>query len=284
MIKFVNPELFNTETSVIENDNRAPRIKTVYKAAICAKNQKTKVDEHRILITSLSDKDYDFTDPECDYKASIRSTATKTGGTRVNISISEKNKFDTPIYLVAIPFNGLLQKIEPSFQYRIYRAFVVKSEKRDISWNNGAYKKIAYMVVVPNTAMFDENHKYHTDMIALSVTSYNIEQNHDGEKFTVKEDITVEFNPDGTTTQVVDNDVVDPVDPEDFVGGSYFPIFRPRSNEGKRDSNHNRNHSKEDSKPVDPDSLEKMINEFNKKSSDRQPKYKNNARNKKKRK
>lgn len=268
MIKFINDQFFEQDIQKMTNTEDG---RTYYKNFITSslevEDKKTNEMKKRVVTTVYHNQE-DYNQDNC----MVRSTATKGGGVRVSISSNVRNRFDTNIYLVAIPFNGFLEKIEDTPQYRIYRGFVVSAKKRSIEWAGDLYKKIAYMIVVPNAGMMKEDARNHVDLIKLVMRSYNIETV-EGEKdpITVKTTNTIEFYPDGHTNTLIETDNVDPVDPENFRGIPFFPIFRPKSN------------PRRESSPNHGGDIESMIENFNKKSLDRQPRYKNNSRKKNRR-
>lgn len=238
MIKFVNKELFQLNTER-ERGEHGDYYKTTVSSSIEVTNQKTGKKMHRIITTILSDME-DYNDSSIN--VGIRSTTTKNGSARVSLNVSGNNKYDTDVYLVAIPFNGFIDEIEKSFQYRIYRGVMVKSEKRDIVFNGEKYKKIAYMIVVPNLSMLKEEHKYHVDTLSLTVSSYNLETVDDNQE-TVKYTTTVEFKDRYTVDVTSTTENVDPVSPDDFKGKTIFPIYIKEHN-AKNDSNRSKKFNK----------------------------------------
>lgn len=265
MITIVNPEFFSLNTEKVTNEETG---RTYYKTAVTTgievKDKKTNEKRSRIVTTIYHDtEDYN------DSKSVVRSAATKTGGVRVSISANDRNHYNNPIYLVAIPFNGFLDEIKESKQYRIYRGFVISEEKRTIEWAGEKYKKIAYMIVVPSRYLFEDDVYDHVDVIRLVMNSYNIETSEDrSSSNTVKTTNVIEFYPDGKTCTTIESEQVDPVNPDDYRGKPFFPLYRPKpvTHQDKPSNTNN--------------DIESMIENFNKKSLDRQPKYKNNSRKK----
>lgn len=86
------------------------------------------------------------------------------------------NKSD--IYVVAFPFNGMIQPIPEDPRYRIYKGMIMSSV-RPFYFKGRRYRKILYLVVEPHRALFNVNHKYHTDTIELKLESYAIYKDKD---------------------------------------------------------------------------------------------------------
>lgn len=274
MIKIINEELFNVISTKEENEN-GEFFKTAYNTSFDVKNAKTGKMAPRIITTAISPEE----DPN-NGNVNIHSNVNKFGNLRVSLRTDERNKHDVNVYLIAIPFNGFIQEIEKSFNYRIYRGLVIHSDKKNIEFNGETYKKVAYMMVVVNEKMFDEDHKYHTDTIDLTVNTFNLETDPDTqEKYTVQTTNTVSFTKNGSYF-TRDVKTVDPIDPEDFKNKMVFPIFKDnRANKsGKNHSN-----SKENKAHVSND-LDSMIDKFNKDYKDNQKSAYNNNRNRGKRK
>lgn len=227
MIKFINPELFQLDTT-LEHGENGDYYKTVV-SSVSVANQKTGEKASRVITTIFSDTE-DFNDSN----AGVKSTQNDKGGVRVSINAFEKNKYDTNIYIAAVPFNGFIEEIEKSFQYRIYRGVMVKSDKRNIVLNGLAYKKIAYMIIVPNENMLSADHKYHVDSLDLRVVSYNLETNESGDHDTVKYTTTLTFSAPGECSVESVSETIDPINPDDFKGKSIFPIFVKDNNTGAK--------------------------------------------------
>ena len=144
MIKIINPELFKLETTVEKSEN-GNYFKTLVSSAIKVSSQKNGEKINRNITTIFSgEEDYNSNNVGI---RTVKVEGTKfliNGSVRVSINSSENNTYDTNIYLIAIPFNGFIEEIEKSFQYRIYRGIMVKADKRTIEFNGKTYKKIVY--------------------------------------------------------------------------------------------------------------------------------------------
>jgi len=78
---------------------------------------------------------------------------------------------DRHIYILAVPFNGIMKSLPETIQYRIYKGCLVYSPL-PIYFKKKSYKKILYLVFEPNASLFKEDHKYHTDQINIDFASY----------------------------------------------------------------------------------------------------------------
>lgn len=259
MINLINEELMNITTEEKVNKNGEKYIEVLFKTGIETKNNKTKETKQHV-ITKL------FAESE-DYNSEKTGITINTSayGTRVGLrSSNQKVKNDTNIYIIAIPFNGYVKPMFRTFDYRIYKSMVVTAEKRNITFHGAMYKKIAYLIVVPNEMMFDESHKYHKDVLELVMESFNLESISEDEKETIHATTTISFKASGEVIWEVVNEKVDPINPDDFKGQITFPLFRPGN---KKDSS-TRKHNDESREVPEHDntheSLDDMIEKLNK--------------------
>ena len=231
MIKFINPELFHLDTTLVQGEH-SDYFKTVVSSAIKVTTKQSNDKVRKVVTTIISDKE-DIT--SSDTNCVIKTAPTANGTMRVSINAFERNDHDTDIYLVAIPFNGFIEEIEKSFQYRIYRGVMVKTDKRTIEFQGNTYKKVAYMIVVPNGNMLEDNNKYHEDELTLKVSSYNLETIEEDKHDTIKSTTTITFTKSetcGTDSKVECNvETVDPINPDDFKGKIIFPIYAKKSHD-----------------------------------------------------
>lgn len=108
-----------------------------------------------------------------------------------------ENKSD--MYVIAFPFNGMILPIAEDPRYRIYKGMIMSSV-RPFYFKNRRYRKILYLVVEPHTALFDTNHKYHTDKIDVTLQSFAIYKDREtGEEKTNHETLTINFYKDTET-------------------------------------------------------------------------------------
>lgn len=165
----------------------------------------------------------------------------KTVENRHFIRLNQKaeNKYDANVFFIAIPYNGFVVPMERSDNVRIYKAFTV-TIKDPIAIGDTTYKHVAYLIVIPNQKVVEE------DGVAceLEVKSYASLYEDDRQK-TLLSTTTIEFyDREGVcdyeiTTKTEESE---PVNMDDFLGAKTFPIFYPRK----------RNDSKQPRKPMPP--------------------------------
>ena len=87
--------------------------------------------------------------------------------------LKENSENKSDIYVIAFPFNGMITPIPEDPKYRIYKGMIMSSV-RPFYFNGRRYRKILYLVIEPHRALFDKNHKHHTDVINITLESYAI--------------------------------------------------------------------------------------------------------------
>lgn len=98
-------------------------------------------------------------------------------GSIVNEIIQDdRNKYDTDIYVVAVPFmKGNLLPVQKSYDYRIYRGTTIDlGETRyygDDEETKIPYDSIAYIMLTPNLTLFDKKNSYYHDTMRLDVVT-----------------------------------------------------------------------------------------------------------------
>lgn len=246
MITFINKELFKLETNEVSGD-RGTFYKTSVLAAPKVKTGKDNTLGHRMITKIVS--------PVADYSelnVSVNVTEGHNGFENLSIRASEHNKYDADLIMIAIPFNGIAQPIPESKEYRIHKGIVLNSDKRNITLGDGedqrTYKKVLYLIVEPNTALFDETHKYHTKEIVLPFTYYNLESRggDDNNVETEKTTVVIAFKEDCINYNMT-SEIVEPIDPESFKGEKLFVTaqHKKKNNSGKNnDSKEKQNRNK----------------------------------------
>ena len=280
MINFINKELFKVTTEKVSNEH-GEYYKTDVTTAMNVLKKQDKKPGKQIITKIIS--------PSEDYNAentAINTLPLNSGRNRVSIKSSERNKYDSRIYMLALPFNGFAEPLEDTHLYKIHKGMIARSPKRNIGLNGLSYKKVLYLMLTLNEAVFAEDHKYHTDEIVLKFVSYNLESKQDGEAenaTTVKTTITVTFTADGVDYEMV-SETVDPVNPDDFKGKRLFRVFEKKSAAQKKDNYEKHQVEKSDEKPTSAGKtdLDDMIAQYQKDAS-RNEKSRNRKGGKKKR-
>ena len=110
---------------------------------------------------------------------SLKVTENSRGIPQVTVRCLKDNSDNkSDIYVIAFPFNGMILPISEDPTYRIYKGMIMSSV-RPFYFKGRRYRKILYLVVEPHRALFDANHKYHTDTIELKLESYAIYKDKD---------------------------------------------------------------------------------------------------------
>lgn len=215
MIKFYNRDLFrlNTEPILNENGTKIGNM-TTFRTIPFGK------DGDSMVVNKCFATD-DFR------KQNIRIWSHLYNGKPiVKINASDENKFDTDVYMVAIPFNGIIKPIEKSFDFRIFRAFIAQSDRRDIEFDGKFYKSIAYMVIVPNIQLLNEDHKYSKEYLVFNF-SFVTRASHDGKTESEETTVSLTFTREGLVSVKQVNDVPDDYADDFTKRGRIFPIYKP---------------------------------------------------------
>ena len=110
---------------------------------------------------------------------SLKVTENNRGIPQVSVRcLKDNSENKSDIYVVAFPFNGMILPIPEDPTYRIYKGMIMSSV-RPFYFKGRRYRKILYLVVEPHRALFNQNHKYHTDTISLKLESYAIYKDKD---------------------------------------------------------------------------------------------------------
>ena len=110
---------------------------------------------------------------------SLKVTENNRGIPQVSVRcLKDNSENKSDIYVVAFPFNGMILPILEDPTYRIYKGMIMSSV-RPFYFKGRRYRKILYLVIEPHRALFNQNHKYHTDTISLKLESYAIYKDKD---------------------------------------------------------------------------------------------------------
>ena len=269
MIRFINKELFDLKNVTTDRDTF---VRTNVSTAMKVVKMKKSDEMEQRIVTIIKSETEDYNGEH----VAIHASKNKYGKTQISISSNSRNRYDSSLYLIAIPFNGFAEPIAKSNQYRIYKGMVVQSNKRNIEFAGDRYKKVLYLIVEPNFSLLKDDHKNHVDELSLVFTSYNLETRADNHVATVKSTNIIKFGPDYI---VEDIEEVDPVNPEDFKGKELFPLWVPKDTEGvdpvnsnkgrRRPQNKTFNNDRDEKKDSgSDDKFEKMMDTYNKESKD----------------
>ena len=279
MIKFINEQLFKITTEKVEHEKGDYFKSDVITAMNVVKGRDAK-NSGKLLITKIiaSNEDYNTSN------TAVNVMTLESGKKKVSIKSSDRNKYDSRIFMIAIPYNGFAEPIEHTNLYRIHKGLIAKSSKRNIvlEKDGQTYKKVLYLMVTLNEAVFLEEHKYHTDEIVLKFVTYNLEsrKNEDTSETvneTVKTTVFITFTKDGASYNTF-SETVSPVNAEDFVGKRIFTVFEkkpyvPKKGDSEKSYVNKNDEEQEHDNKLD---LEDMIAKYQKDAS-----YNEKSRNKK---
>lgn len=120
---------------------------------------------------------------------------------KITVRTSTDTRFETDVFIVAIPYDGLIKPIvHDEKALSIYKSVLVKSDKNSIPFEDRKYKHVAYFICRPDYHELDENGWY-SDAASLKVTfaqSNKTRNNQPDEElqWTFKT-VTVRFGADG---------------------------------------------------------------------------------------
>lgn len=226
MIKFINEDLFKITTEKVSNDHGEYYKSDVTTAMNIIRGKEKTPGKQLITKIISSDENYNANN------TAVSVLKLNSGNKKISIKSSERNKYDSRIYMIALPFNGFAEPLEETHLYKIHKGMIARSNKRNIKLDDGTYKKVLYLMVTLNEAVFSEDHKYHTDEIVLKFVSYNLESLDDGTSTTIKTVITVTFT-ENHVEYVTDSTDVDPINQDEFKGKRLFKVFEKRSTDKK---------------------------------------------------
>lgn len=92
-------------------------------------------------------------------------------GAKIDIRFNDYGPDRANIFLLAIPCDGIVEPIEDSPLYRIYKGMLITLAE-PIKTKDTTIKKILYLVVSINRGLFSPQHKYHVNSIMLEVVRW----------------------------------------------------------------------------------------------------------------
>lgn len=111
---------------------------------------------------------------EFDLPMTVSVSATKDNNNQnVEVRCHAQGDDRANLYVVAFPFNGMIKPLAENPKYRIYKGLIASSAK-PFFFNNRKYRKVLYLVLEINKNLFNPEHKYHTDEIAIEFESYGL--------------------------------------------------------------------------------------------------------------
>lgn len=232
MITFINEEFFSMEVEKRDGKDGAPDYyRTIIKSSEKIINKKNPENNEKVIEHVLHTAQDNFNEENTRINL-------KWVNDRPLVRINQKdiNKSDTPVFLIAIPYNGFIIPIERSWAYRIYKGFTVTLEN-PVLFEGNTYKHIAYITLVPNQKRLDPdgiNESCEFSLTSFSTINDPVEAEND---VTYKKVSTITFSVlDGEIVANVTNDVekTDPVDMNDYKGKRLFPLPKQKNQDTKK--------------------------------------------------
>lgn len=242
MVKLVNEELFSLKTEK-KSGTYGEFYSTTFATKVKAPDKKNEGEKKARILVGVNHSKEDSLNKE---NTRIRVEQQRPGLNSIRIRQADNYQYDTNVYLIAIPFCGIVNPMEKSYDYRVYKAFVMKSDKYDIEVGGQKYNKVAYMIVTLNNNLFKEDNEHHKDHLELKFETFNLATvEGQEEKETVKTIYSITFDKDGEYSIDITTEKTDAVDSKDFKGQLMFQIFEPKA---KSDSDEDGIDSKKDKK------------------------------------
>ena len=140
---------------------------------------------------------------------------------KVTVRTSADTRYDSDIFVVAIPYDGMIKPIEHDEKaLSIFKCVMVKSDRMSIPHEDRKYKRVVYLVVRPNYQYLG-NDGWYGDECNLSITFAQSNRTRDNQseeesKWTFKT-VTVKFGANGQydITSVEEEAPYDTFNPED---------------------------------------------------------------------
>lgn len=239
MIKLMNDSLISTITEKKDGkDGRPDFYRMIISSSIATPDKKKDGEKSKRVIEHVL-----FTQEDNFNKENTRILVDwKTGRPFVKIHQGERNQYDTPVYIIAIPYNGFIIPVEKSPMYRIYKAINVKADRRNIEFEDKKYNQVMYLTVVPNTKMMTDEKS-----VLLTVDCYSKDKDD-----TIKTTWTITFNSDMDKTFIEQtSEITDPIDQTQYKGIKTFQIFtgpKPKKDDEDADKSSEKSSSNRDSK------------------------------------
>lgn len=188
MIKFVNDELFSFTPTTERPEGKEPffklRILTSNKIIKTPRDGEAKDANYfeplirEVMTVTAPDENYN------QYVSNLRVQDDERGNTKVRVQcFRESTNRNANLFLLAIPFNGRIQPIPRTKDYRIYKGVLVTSA-RTFWFRGNRFRKILYLVIEPNILLFNDQPEMNIDVTAFG---FFRDQQDEGKQKTAKD-------------------------------------------------------------------------------------------------
>lgn len=165
-----------------------------------------------------------------EHKLAVSTKYLENNHVQVLLKSTPEVQYDTTVYLVAFPFNGIILPIPESDQYRIQKGIVSVSEQYSVQFNNRKFKKVLYLMITPKMSLFSAESEDHVDNIPITFHSYSYNKPKDEYDRTHEPKSTHEsmtLNISATGCEVAWNkETVPSLDMSQYKGTPLFTLYR----------------------------------------------------------
>lgn len=171
MLHIINSQLIQSKTEPATNDF-GDHFKTHFSTTALAINPEAKetTDRYsgvRLILTMICP------DKTAGYNMSIHTKESPNGKLNVLLKSLPTNKYDNDVFLMAIPFNGLIKPLPINPDFHVYHGVVINCMNGPIEVDEVKYNKIIYFIVEPVTKSLRSNvPTEHKDQIKFIVESF----------------------------------------------------------------------------------------------------------------
>lgn len=99
-------------------------------------------------------------------------TADPKGRNNIRMTLSNRMKFDAPVFIIAMPYHGTIAEVTTSENVNLLKAKSVRSTEYSIEFEGQKYNKVLYLAVSLNTRFNKEMESEDNLISELVVTSY----------------------------------------------------------------------------------------------------------------
>lgn len=230
MIRLLNSELMTIDEPK-KKENKDQWITTIRSAVETGPNGRKIA---KPIISVLHFYEHDF---NCE-NTRLRVIRDQNGKSILSISQSQKNQYDTDVFVMAVPYCGVIKPMKKPEYAEIFKGFIVHSDKKDILFQGEAFNKIAFLVFRLNTRKLEPLSLESDKLKLLSIETFNF-SGFGKDRKTVKTTWDVFISQDTSVDFVYQKEDVEPIDIAEFKKVPAFPIYdRGATNEKKWNSDH----------------------------------------------
>lgn len=236
MITLVHPELFNMEKSETENKFHQKQYKTSYTSKgnfLRPKEDKETPGKkyNKNLTFPVMDVLCEAEDPNA-FPMILKTVKAKDGKINIEGIANADVKHDTHAICIAFPYKGLLKPFPEKMPFRVAKGFIAQSDYATIKFGKTKYRKVLYLILIPNTAILAPDHPYHKDELYFNIDTYSTVKKEDGStpEKSLLHRLTISITNAGVTSRVIDR-TVDYVDMHQYDGHVPFVEYQPPKKE-----------------------------------------------------